>query len=124
MKIILTFLIIIIAVPVMALDNGNKEKTTNTTDKEQIAKNTSEDIGGQVQLKYGENVSNINYEENAETMASWHIAQSIPKSEKVCKKEEHEQNKIERKIIRKEKKECRKLRHAIKKEKLHTNSNL
>ena len=123
MRIIFTVLLIILAVPIMAHDNGENSKKAKSDHKEQIKKNTEEDIGAQVQLNYNDNVSN-NYDESVEAMASWHITQSIPKPEKISKKEEQEQVKIERKIIRREKKECRKLQQSLKKNKLQSNSTL
>jgi hypothetical protein len=122
MKIIFTSLLLTLVISVMAHDNGTKGKSSKSNHKEQIKKNTEEDIGAQVQLKYSDNTSYNSYDENVETMASWHISQSIPKPEKVSKKEEQQQKKIERKIIRKEKKECRKLRHSLKNN--HHQSNL
>ena len=122
MKIILASLIILLAIPVMAYDNGVKEKVSKSDKKDEIRENTSRDIGAQVQLKYGDTISDVNYDESVETMASWHISQSIPKPEKVSKKEEQQQVKIERKRIRKEKKECRKLRQSLKKNKFQSYS--
>jgi len=87
MRFILVFLISIISFPIIAHDIGSKDKDFKTDKKEQIEKNTAEDIGVQVQLKYNDNVTNISYDENVETMAHWHFAQSIPKPEKVSKKE-------------------------------------
>ena len=84
------------------------------TPKEQVNKNTKEDIGQQVQMKYTENVS-PDYEESVEDRANWYISQGLPKPEKVSKKEELEQEKIDRKIIKKERKECKKLQKSIKK---------
>jgi hypothetical protein len=107
----------------MAHDNGEKGKKSKTEKKKQIEKNTAEDIGVQVQIKYNEDVSYISYDESVETMAHWHIAQSIPKPEKVSKKEEQQQDKINRKIIKREKKESKKLRQSIRKNKLQSYSN-
>lgn len=118
MKIILGSLMILLAFPVIAYDNDKEKKGSKTDENEEIRKNTAKDIGAQVQLKYSDNISYGNYAESVETMASWHISQSIPKPEKVSKKEEQQQVKIERKRIRKEKKACRKLRQSRKKNKL------
>jgi hypothetical protein len=117
-KLLLISIISIIVIPATASDNGNKGKKSKIEKKDQIEKNTTEDIGTQVELKYNENPSSsLSYDENVETMAYWHISQSIPKSEKVIKKEELDQEKINRKIIKKEKKECKKLQQSLKKNK-------
>ena len=108
----------LLAVQVIAYDNDKKEKGSKSDENEEIRKNTAKDIGTQVQLKYSDNISNDNYDESVETMASWHISQSIPKPEKVSKKEEQQQIKIERKRLKKQKKECRKLQRSRKKDKL------
>jgi len=117
-KIILITLISLIVIPVVAFDNGGKNKKPPVDKKDQIEKNTAEDIGTQVELKYNENPSiSQSYDENVESMAYWHISQSIPKSEEVIKKEKLEQEKINRKIIKKEKKESKKLQQSLKKNK-------
>lgn len=103
----------------IANDNGGKNKKTEKSAKEQVNKNTNEDIGQQVQMKYTGTVSPA-YEESEEDMANWYISQSLPKPEKVSKKEESELEKINRKIIKKERKECKKLQKAIKKGEIQT----
>jgi len=123
-KLLLIFIISILVIPTMASDNGNKGKKSKIEKKDQIEKNTTEDIGTQVQLKYNENISyTSSYDESVESMASWHISQSIPKPEKVSKKEEQQEEKFSRKIIRKEKKECKKLQRSFKKNKHKANYN-
>lgn len=106
--------LLLISSIVFAKDNGGKNKKSDKTPEEQVNKNTKEDIGQQVQMKYTETIS-PDYEESEEEMANWYISQSLPKPEKVSKKEETEQEKINRKIIKKEKKECKKLQKSLKK---------
>jgi len=106
--------LLLISSLVFANDNDGKNKKSDKTPEEQVNKNTNEDIGQQVQMKYTETVS-PGYEESEEEMANWYISQSLPKPEKVSKKEEIEQEKINRKIIKKEKKESKKLQKSLKK---------
>ena len=106
---------------VFANNDGDKGKKSDKTPKEQVNRNTKEDIGQQVQMKYSETAS-PDYEESEEDRANWYISQSLPKSEKVSKKEEIEQAKIDRKIIKKERKESKKLQKSIKKGDVQTRS--
>ena len=110
----ITTILLIISTIVFANNDGGKNKKSDKTPKEQVNKNTKEDIGQQVQMKYSETAS-PGYEESEEDRANWYISQSLPKPEKVSKKEEIEQQKINRKIIKKERKECKKLQKSIKK---------
>jgi hypothetical protein len=110
----ITTILLIISTIVFANNDGGKNKKSDKTPKEQVNKNTKEDIGQQVQMKYSETAS-PGYEESEEDRANWYISQSLPKPEKVSKKEETEQEKINRKIIKKERKECKKLQKSIKK---------
>jgi len=110
----ITTILLIISSVVLAHDNGGKDKKSDKTPNEQVNKNTKEDIGQQVQMKYTES-SSTDYIESEEDRANWYISQSLPKPEKVCKKEELEQEKINRKIIKKERKECKKLQKSLKK---------
>jgi hypothetical protein len=103
-----------------ANDNGGKDKKKEKTPKEQAKKNTEEDIGQQVQMKYAGTIS-PNSLESEEDRANWYITQSLPKPEKVSKKEQSELEKINRKIIKKERKECKKLQKSIKKGEIQTN---
>ena len=112
-------IILLISSFVYANDNGGKNKKSEKSTKEQVSKNTMEDIGLQVQLKYSVNVT-PGYEESEEDMANWYITQSLPKPEKVSKKQESELEKINRKIIKKERKECKKLQKSIKKGEIQT----
>ena len=107
-------ILLIISSIVFANDNGGKDKKSEKKNKEQVNKNTKEDIGQQVQMKYTGTVSPA-YEESEEDRANWYISQSLPKSEKVSKKEEIELEKINRKILKKERKACKKLQKSIKK---------
>ena len=111
---LVTTILFVISSIVFANGDGDKDKKSDKTPKEQVNKNTKEDIGQQVQMKYTENVSPY-YEESVEDRANWYISQSLPKPEKVSKKEKIEQEKIDRKIIKKERKECKKLQKSIKK---------
>ena len=108
------------AIQVLASDHGEKAKDSKSGKKEHVKKNTKEDIGAQAQLQNNDHVSYSNYDESVESMASWHISQSIPKPEKVSKKEEQQQVKLDRKIIRQEKKACRKLKQSRKKDHLQS----
>ncbi len=110
----ITTILLIISSVVLAHDNGRKDKKSDKTPNEQVNKNTKEDIGQQVQMKYTES-SSTDYIESEEDRANWYISQSLPKPEKVSKKEELEQEKINRKIIKKERKECKKLQKSLKK---------
>lgn len=110
----ITTILLIISSVVLANDNGGKNKKSDKIPNEQVNKNTKEDIGQQVQMKYTES-SSTDYIESEEDRANWYISQSLPKPEKVCKKEELEQEKINRKIIKKERKECKKLQKSLKK---------
>lgn len=110
----ITTIFLIISSVVLANDNGGKNKKSDKIPNEQVNKNTKEDIGQQVQMKYTES-SSTDYIESEEDRANWYISQSLPKPEKVCKKEELEQEKINRKIIKKERKECKKLQKSLKK---------
>ena len=112
-------IILLISSFVYANDNGEKNKNSEKSTREQVSKNTKEDIGLQVQLKYSVNVT-ASYEESEEDMANWYITQSLPKPEKVCKKQASELDKINRKIIKKERKECKKLQKSIKKGDIQT----
>jgi hypothetical protein len=103
----------------LANDNGEKDKKTDETRKDEVNKNTKEDIGQQVQMKYASTIS-PNSLECEEDRANWYISQDLPKPEKVCKKEQAELDKINRKIIKKEKKECKKLQKVIKKGDIQT----
>lgn len=105
----------------LANDNGGEDKKTEKTAKEQVDKNTKEDIGQQVQMKYA-STTTPNSLESEEDRANWYISQNLPKSEKVCKKEQIELDKINRKIIKRERKECKKLQRSIKKGESQTNS--
>jgi hypothetical protein len=115
----ITTILLIISTIVFANNDGGKNKKSDKTPKEQVNKNTKEDIGQQVQMKYSETAS-PGYEESEEDRANWYISQSLPKPEKVSKKEETEQEKINRKIIKKERKECKKLQKSIKKGNVQT----
>lgn len=119
--VILTFFISCTSLTVLAEDDNKKDKNKEKQKKEQVKKSTQEDIGTQVQLKYSENTM-YEYGESVEEMANWHIAHNLPKSEKVSKKEEQVITKINRKIIKREKKECRKLQKSIKKGDFQTKS--
>jgi len=110
----ITTILLIISSVVLANDNGGKNKKSDKIPNEQVNKNTKEDIGQQVQMKYTES-SSTDYIESEEDRANWYISQSLPKPEKVSKKEELEQEKINRKIIKKERKECKKLQKSLKK---------
>jgi hypothetical protein len=112
-------ILLIISSIVFANDNGGKDKKSEKKNKEQVNKNTKEDIGQQVQMKYSGPVTPA-YEESEEDMANWYISQSLPKPEKVSKKEENELEKINRKIIKKERKESKKLQKSIKKGEVQT----
>ena len=105
---------------VFANDNGGKDKKTEKTAKEQVNKNTKEDIGQQVQMKYTGTATPYD-DESVEERANWYISQNLPKPEKVWKKEQIEQEKINKKIIKKERKECKKLQKSIKKGEIQTN---
>jgi len=105
----------------LANDNGGEDKKTEKTAKEQVDKNTKEDIGQQVQMKYA-STTTPNSLESEEDRANWYISQNLPKPEKVCKKEQIELDKINRKIIKRERKECKKLQRSIKKGESQTNS--
>jgi hypothetical protein len=106
---------------VLANENDGNDKKTEKTAKEQVNKNTKEDIGEQVQMKYA-NTINPNSMETEEDRANWYISQNLPKPEKVCKKEQSELEKINRKIIKKERKECKKLQRSIKRGEFQTDS--
>jgi len=109
-----TTVLLIISSIVFANNDGGKDKKSDKTPKEQVNRNAKEDIGQQVQMKYTETAS-PDYEESEEDRANWYISQSLPKPEKVSKKEELEQEKINWKIIKKERKECKKLQKSLKK---------
>ena len=113
-------ILLIISSIVFANDNGGKDKKKEKTPKEQANKNTKEDIGQQVQMKYGGTIT-PNSLESEEDRANWYITQSLPKPEKVSKKEQSELEKINRKIIKKERKESKKLQRSIKKGDIQTN---
>jgi hypothetical protein len=115
----ITTILLIISTIVFANNDGGKNKKSDKTPKEQVNKNTKEDIGQQVQMKYSETAS-PGYEKSEEDRANWYISQSLPKPEKVSKKEETEQEKINRQIIKKERKECKKLQKSIKKGNVQT----
>jgi len=111
-KLLLFSIITVLAFPSTAMDDGNKPKKSKLDDNDPIENNTNEPNG----INSGEEVLNTPaYGESAEDMASWYISQSIPKPEKVGKKEEKFEVKTNRKIIKKEKKACRKLQKSIKK---------
>lgn len=112
--IIITTILLIISSIVLANDNEGKDKKSNKTANEQTTKNTKEDVGQQVRMKYTQSIS-TDYIESEEDRANWYISQSLPKPEKVCKKEEAELEKANRKIIKKERKECKKLQKSLKK---------
>ncbi len=114
-------ILLIFSSSVIAKDNDGKEKKTENTAEEQVTKNTKEDIGQQVQMKYTGTITSYSLE-SEEDRANWYISQSLPKPEKVCKKEEIELAKINRKIIKKERKECKKLQKSIKKGEFQTDS--
>jgi len=97
---LITSILLITNSIVIGNDNDGKKKKSNKTPGEQVNKNTKEDIGQQVEMKYGESFS-TDYQESEEDRANWYISQSLPKPEKVCKREELEKEKINRKIIKK-----------------------
>ncbi len=113
-------ILLIISSIVFANDNGGKDKKNEKAHKEKVHKNTEEDIGQQVQMKYAGTIT-PNSLESEEERANWYISQSLPKPEKVSKKEESEMKKINRKIIKKKRKECNKLQKSIKKGEIQTN---
>jgi len=111
-KLLLFSILIVLAFPGTAMDNGNKPKKSKLENNDPKENNTNEDAS----KNPGEEVLNTPvYGESAEDMASWYISQSIPKPEKVIKKEGRLEVKISRKIIKKERKACRKLQKSIKK---------
>jgi hypothetical protein len=115
-KVILISLVFATSIPVIAMDGGKKGSKTKTNKENHIEKNTAGDTGNQVNLKYSGDISSesTNYE-SEEAMAYRFIEQSIPKTEKITRKEEKEKRKIGLKIIRREKKECKKLLKSIEK---------
>lgn len=105
---------------VMAYDGGNKEKKQK--DKGQEVR-TGAVIVEEDLLKHGMDISNNSVDENEEIMASWYIYQSLPKTEKISKIEEKMQKKLTMKIIRQERKECKKLQRSLKKDQKNTAEN-
>ena len=108
----------------MAKDGGGEGKKRKMKREIEDKKNTKsvEDI--QIKLNSPENISNnVTVGESEESMAYYYISQSLPKTEKVSKQEEKQQKKINRKIINKERKECRKLQKTIRKDNQNTVKN-
>ena len=94
--------------------NKNAKENSNTGDKDKDL-NPANTVQNNTENSVSFPENNLNNLENAESIAYYYICTNLTKPEKICKEEEREENKLEREIIKREKKAARKHQKEINK---------